>query len=340
MLIFDSDAHLGHHSIELDGGVMVASWETPKRVEFVRAALGVHHERRSPGELDMTLVARVHDADYVKFLATAWDRWIAQGETGAGAMGICWPARRMSGVAPTSLKGQLGYYSFAADCAIMPGTWDAAVASAAIASSAAGAVSNGAPAAFGLCRPPGHHASRDQFGGYCYLNNAAIAAERLLAGGASRVAIVDVDYHHGNGTQDIFYDRSDVVFCSIHADPLSDFPYHLGHADEHGRGPGEGFNMNRPMCRGTDFASWSLALTDCLSLVRSSSCDALVVSLGVDAFEHDPISHFRLSTGDFHTVGRMLASVGLPSVYVLEGGYAVEALGHNVVAVLNGHNSP
>jgi acetoin utilization deacetylase AcuC-like enzyme len=180
---------------------------------------------------------------------------------------------------------------------------------------------------------------RDQFGGYCYLNNAAVAAQRLRSRGAGRVAILDVDYHHGNGTQDIFYDRDDVLYCSIHCDPLAEFPFFFGHAEETGTGEGTGRNFNLPLPRGTRADAWFEALEHALEWIESSGCDHLVVSLGVDTFEADPISHFRLGRDAFAPMGERIAQLGLPTVFVLEGGYASDELGDNVVSVLTGFGS-
>jgi acetoin utilization deacetylase AcuC-like enzyme len=190
--------------------------------------------------------------------------------------------------------------------------------------------------AVALTRPPGHHAGADFFGGYCFLNNAALAAQALRDAGAARVAVVDVDYHHGNGTQSIFYDRSDVFTASIHGDPSSEYPFYLGYADETGHGPGQGFNLNLPLAPGTGFAAWRQALEQALAAVRSHGAQALVVPLGVDTFEGDPISTFTLRSADFLDIGRLLASLDLPTVFVMEGGYAVAEVGVNVVNVLEG----
>ena len=177
---------------------------------------------------------------------------------------------------------------------------------------------------------------RDQFGGYCYLNNAAVAAQLLRHAGHAQVALLDVDYHHGNGTQDIFYERSDVRVCNIHADPVEEFPYFLGHGDEHGEAEGAGHNLNLPLPRGTDAATWFAAVDRGIEWLHDTSPTALVVSLGLDTFEDDPISHFRLSRNDFVSLGARLATIALPTVLVLEGGYATAALGDNVIAVLDG----
>ena len=175
-----------------------------------------------------------------------------------------------------------------------------------------------------MCRPPGHHATTDQFGGYCYLNNAAIAAQRLLDGGASCVAILDVDYHHGNGTQAIFAERSDVLFISIHADPVFEFPWFTGHASEIGQGDGEYWNLNLPLPAGTTMQGWMAALDTALTRIADADVDALVVSLGVDTYEHDPLGTFIIGTTDFVEIGAAINATGLPTVVLQEGGYAVE----------------
>lgn len=333
-----SDEHRSHHSTELDRGRLVPSWERPERADRIREAIGAAQLGPivPPAALDPDLLRQVHDPDYVTFLEGAWDRWVAAGYDAPAAMGIAWPGRRLGRQRPRDLLGQLGYHSFAADCSIVAGTWEAAVSSAAIAQTAAHLVAEGDPAAFALCRPPGHHAMSDQFGGYCYLNNAAVAAQLLVEHGADRVAILDLDHHHGNGTQDIFFARADVSFCSIHADPLHRFPWFLGHADERGAGTGEGYSRNLPLPLGTAAPAWMEALDLGLSWLGAIGMDALVVSLGVDTFIDDPISEFALTTTDYPPVGRRLAAAGLPTVFVMEGGYATDALGPNVVGVLDG----
>jgi acetoin utilization deacetylase AcuC-like enzyme len=187
-----------------------------------------------------------------------------------------------------------------------------------------------------LCRPPGHHAGADYFGGYCYLNNAAIAAEAALANGRRRVAILDVDYHHGNGTQDIFYGRGDVAFASIHADPATDYPFFWGRPDETGEGEGEGANLNLPLSRGTTWPQYERALAGAMEWVAGLGPDFLIVSFGADTWGGDPISHFRLETTDYRSIGRRIASAGFPALLLMEGGYAVEALGANVAEFLSG----
>jgi len=187
-----------------------------------------------------------------------------------------------------------------------------------------------------LSRPPGHHAGSDFFGGYCFLNNAALAAQHLRDAGFYRVAILDIDYHHGNGTQSIFYERHDVLFTSIHGDPQTEYPFFLGYADETGAGNGAGFNHNLPLPRGTGFAAWRDALRHALQGISRFQAQALVVSLGLDTFEGDPISGFTLRSEDYLTVGEDLAAAGLPTAFVFEGGYAVAEVGVNAVNVLEG----
>ena len=217
------------------------------------------------------------------------------------------------------------------------GTWEAARASANVALTAQAAIRDGAREAFALCRPPGHHAATDMFGGYCFINNAAVVVQAFIDQGASRVALLDVDFHHGNGSQEIFYGRDDVMFLSLHGDPREAFPHFLGYADETGRGKGEGFNHNYPMMPGTSYATWSQALADACQKIGNFAPDALVVSLGVDTFEHDPISFFKLTSDDFKRYGSMIAELKLPTLFVMEGGYAVEEIGINAVNVLQGY---
>lgn len=342
MLIITSDVHRAHHCLELDGATLIRSWESPERADIVhRTLIGqARHRFDGPATFDVELAGEVHDPAYVAFLQSAWGRWLAaypdtDRETGA-AMGFAWTPARSRRRMPSTIDGLLGHYSFAADCSIVAGTWDAVSSSAAIAQTTARAVSAGEPYAFGLCRPPGHHATIDQFGGYCYLNNAAIAAQSLRNDGAGRVAVLDIDYHHGNGTQDIFWHRDDVLFGSIHADPTQEFPWSVGHADEIGAAAGSGWNRNRPLPWGTNIHPWLDALDDLTTWVTNAGCDALVLSVGLDTFVDDPISRFALHTGDYPIIGQRLRSLGLPTVLLLEGGYATDALGTNCAALLDG----
>lgn len=190
-----------------------------------------------------------------------------------------------------------------------------------------------------LTRPPGHHAGHDYFGGYCFLNNSALAAQTLREAGAKRVAVIDIDYHHGNGTQSIFYERSDVLTVSIHGDPKTEYPFYLGYSDEHGIGSGQGYNLNIPLPTGTEFHTWQAALRQGLNAISRYRAEALVVALGVDTFEGDPISQFRLASADYLKIGADIKHAGVPTVFVLEGGYAVAEVGVNVVNVLEGFSN-
>jgi acetoin utilization deacetylase AcuC-like enzyme len=221
---------------------------------------------------------------------------------------------------PRNIAAKLGLFAFDSGTPLMAGSWTAARRGAACAVAAAESVSNGGRSAFALTRPPGHHAGPDFMGGYCFLNNAAIAAQALRDGGCARVAILDIDYHHGNGTQTIFYERADVFTLSIHGDPNTEYPFLLGHADERGAGAGAGYNLNLPLPRGTGFAEWQTALNQALAAVTAYQPQALVIPMGLDTFEGDPISGFRLRSEDYTTVGHLLAELALPTIFTFEGG--------------------
>jgi acetoin utilization deacetylase AcuC-like enzyme len=335
--VFTEEHLLRNAKTELYGGRLVPPHECPERAEMVVErvrAVGLG-DVMAPSHFGLAPVHKVHDPGFVEFLKSAWSDWTAAGNLGE-AIPDCWPARRMSQRCPVGISGKLGYYAMAGETSISAGTWEAARAAADVAVTAASHVEKGARSAFALCRPPGHHAARDLYGGYCFLNNAAIAAQFMRGRGADRVAILDVDFHHGNGTQDIFYDRSDVLYVSLHGDPAHAFPYFSGYADETGAGAGTGFTMNLPLKPGTGFAAWSQALASALERIRAFAPDALVVSLGVDTFEHDPISFFRLKSEDFSTYGRMIGAGKWPTLFVFEGGYAVADVGVNAVNVLTG----
>ena len=335
--VYTEEHYLRNVKTELHDGALVTPFECPARVETILARLQTVGlgEVVAPKRFGLDPVARIHDPDFLEFLSTAWERWLADGHTGE-MIPTNWPARRMAQRAPDSIDGKLGYYAMAAETSIGDGTWAAALASADVALTAQAIVAGGERAAFALCRPPGHHATRDMFGGYCFLNNAAIAAQAFLDQGAARVAILDVDFHHGNGTQDIFYGRDDVFFASLHGAPQDAFPYFLGYAEETGAGKGEGHTLNLPMGPGTAYEVWGMALSRALERIHAYGPDALVVSLGVDTFKDDPISFFRLESDDFRRYGEAIARLARPTLFVMEGGYAVEAIGVNAVNVLEG----
>jgi len=328
---FDSRQLAHAPAQELHNGGFVAYAEHPGRAEAILAAIGPAEPAADHGE---AALLAAHSPDYLAFLRSAHADWRAAGRAGdAGA--YAWPVVRRRPLDLERIDARLGQHSFDASSPIAAGTWDSAYWSAQAALTALDAVLAGERAAFGLCRPPGHHCGADYLGGYCYLNNAAIAAEAATAAGR-RVAILDIDYHHGNGSQDIFYARGDVLFVSIHADPRTDYPFFWGHADERGEGEGEGATLNLPLPRGADLAAYAPALDRALEAVAGFGAALLVCSYGADTYEGDPISHFRLRTGDYPALGRRIAGLGLPSLVVMEGGYAIEALGANVSGFLSG----
>lgn len=280
-------------------------------------------------------ILRVHSADYVDFLRTAHAAWLDAGRSG-DAIGYTWPVVRRRDLALDRIDAKLGRYSYDAATPITADTWVSAYWSAQTALSAVGAVlDEGLPAAFALCRPPGHHSGRDYLGGYCYLNSAAIAAAEAAQRGR-RVAILDIDYHHGNGTQDIFYESGEVLFASIHADPASDYPFFWGHADERGSAAGEGKTLNLPLPRGTAIGSYLDALETACAAVAAHGTDLLVLSFGADTFVDDPISFFELREDNYAVIGSRIAELQVPTVIVMEGGYAIEALGRIVASLLSG----
>ncbi len=334
-----SPHHRGHHGhTELARGELLAGYESPIRAEhvrqaFERAQLGTLHE---PHDHGLAPILAIHHADYVSLLQTAWHEWRAIGRSGP-ALPMIWHAGLGLDIkASRHIDGRLGKHAIDAGSSIVEGTWNAVYWSAQCAIAAAAAVTQGAPSAFALCRPPGHHATASAMGGYCYLNNAAIAAQALRAAGQARVAVLDIDYHHGNGTQAIFWQREDVFFTSLHADPHDDYPYLSGHADEAGAGPGTGHTLNLPLPAGTTALSWLAAQEQALDAIIKRSCSALVVSLGVDTFERDPISRFALRSDDYLEIGARIRRAGLPTLFVFEGGYATDEVGLNAVNVLIG----
>lgn len=336
--IYSEDHRLHFPQAELSGGQFVTPYERPSRVEYVLNRL---RERKltdiaAPDAVDMASVRALLDPGYLTFLQTAWDEWKAEGMAGE-IIAANVPTRGMHmDRIPQNIDGKVGYYCHASETAITQGTWAAALASVACAQTAQRHVAAGADSAFALCRPPGHHATADQYGGYCFINNAAVVAQMFCTSGAKRVAILDIDFHHGNGTQSLFYNRPDVLFASLHGAPQETYPYYLGYADETGKGAGEGANLNYPMTAGTGYDVWAQALDDAIAKITAWGAEALVVSLGVDAYKDDPISFFKLDSDDFTDAGRRIGRMRLPTVFCMEGGYAIEAVGINTVNVLEG----
>ncbi len=286
-------------------------------------------------DFGMEPLGAVHAPAYLDFLARAHGDWVAAGRSG-DAIGYAFPVVGRRPLTLRRIDADLGAFGFDAATPIASGTWEAAYWGAQTALTALAAVQGGERAAFAFCRPPGHHAGADYMGGYCYLNNAAIVARAARDGGMARVAILDIDYHHGNGTQDIFLEDGSVFFASLHADPATDYPYFWGHADERGMGAGEGATLNLPLPRGTAVGPYLAALNTALEAISGFAPGLLVLSFGADTYEKDPISHFAIARADYGVIAARIAALGLPTVIVMEGGYAVADLAQNIEALLNG----
>jgi acetoin utilization deacetylase AcuC-like enzyme len=316
---------------ELHNGGWTPYNETPTRAESIYRAIGAAVSAQDWG---LEPLKAVHDAGYLEFLRTAYADWKCAGREG-DAIGYVWPIVGRRPLNLSRIDARLGYHSYDAGTPIAVHSWNAAYWSAQTALTALdGLLSDGRKAAFALCRPPGHHAGRDYLGGYCYLNNAAIAAKEAQRRGAGRVVILDIDYHHGNGTQDIFYDDPDIYFVSIHADPATDYPFYWGHGDERGAGAGEGATLNIPLPRGTGMGGYGPALQAALSAISDWNADCLILSFGADTYAGDPISFFALERRDFGDIGNQISALNLPTLIVMEGGYATDDLGKNVAAFL------
>jgi acetoin utilization deacetylase AcuC-like enzyme len=322
------------------GGRITEYFESPQRVEIILNALRSTGwaDVRTPDTTTLDPIAAVHDADYVAFIKEGYGEWLATNPTTReGSPPTYYPAyfsppRWRHKPSGPKQEGSYGYYTFDLTAPLVEGTYEAVVGSAQCAMTAANLILDGQPVAYALCRPPGHHAGRDFSGGYCYFNNTAIAARLLSAHGP--VAILDIDYHHGNGTQDIFWEDDQVLTISIHCDPRVDFPYFTGYADEIGAGAGWGHNLNLPLLPKTDGSAYLAALDTAIDCLNAFQPWALVVAAGFDTFGGDPISKFALTTADYGSIAQRIRSIGIPAVIVQEGGYNTEALGRNAVAFL------
>lgn len=330
---FFAPAQLGHAPArELHNGGFTAYAEVPARAAAILAAIGGGEQPSDRGEAP---ILAVHAPGYVAFLKDAAALWQAAGRTG-DAMPYAFPVVGRRPLALSRIDALLGAYAFDATTPITPDTWTSVYWATQTALAATAAVLDGERSAFALCRPPGHHAGADYFGGYCHLNHAAVAAQFGRDAGAARVAILDIDYHHGNGTQDIFWARGDVFYASVHADPAADYPFYWGHADEVGEGEGRGATLNLPLPHGTTLDPFRRAQGQALDAVARFAPDLLVVSFGADTWDGDPISHFALRTADYAVLARDIAACDWPTVICMEGGYAVDALGANVASFLSG----
>ena len=319
----------------LSSGAPQPNPEQPERAERLLAgARAAGCEIVRSREHGLGPIAAVHTPEDLEFLENIYPRWQRIDGASEEVIPNIHPLAR-DGRYPASAVGQAGYHMADTSCPISAETWESACWSAWSAVDAADAVLAGERTAYALCRPPGHHAFADVAGGFCFINNSAVAAQRLLSK-SDRVAILDVDLHHGNGTQGIFYARSDVLTVSIHADPVRFYPFFWGHADERGDGPGLGYNLNLPLPRKTGDDGFLTALDAGLSRIRSYAPDALVVALGLDAFEGDPFGGLSVSTDGFSRIAETIAGLRLPTVIVQEGGYLCDELGANLTSFLGG----
>lgn len=342
MKIFYSETHSKHQPpFEVfDGGKRVPYLENADRMERILTALEKTDwaELTPPADFGLDPILAVHDGDYLAFLESAWREWLILDPTVAASpdQHIFLPAtfalRRKPSHIPSKLLGKAGYYIMDLSACIVAGTYEAVLSSANCALSAAKSVVSEQSSAFALCRPPGHHAGKDYAAGYCFVNNSSVAANWLSSKG--RVAVLDIDYHAGNGTQDIFYERNDVLTISIHGDPDFEYPHFIGYADETGTGAGLGFHRNFPLPKGTGDMEYLSALDEALKLIRDFAPNYLVVPTGMDTFDGDPLGKFKVTRAGFAEIGKRIAALGLPTTIIMEGGYANAALGENIVTLL------
>lgn len=331
-----SDKHSSHDpQFFLVRGQVKRTTEQPERA--VRLLKGLHdgnHTIIAPTDFGQGPRARVHSAEYLRFLEEGWEEWTKLADYGDEMIANFHP-NRVAGAYPTHIIGKLGWHTADTACPIGPGTYAGACASTDVAATAAQMVLDGEDAVYALCRPPGHHAYRDMAGGFCFMNNSAIAAEHLRQK-HERVVILDVDVHHGNGTQGIFYERPDVLTVSIHADPVGYYPFVWGYAHERGEGNGLGANLNIPLPHGTGDDGYIEAMKIAAKTIKAFAPTALVVALGLDASEKDPLAALKVTTAGFARIGAELARLGLPTVLVQEGGYLSDILGANLTSTLKG----
>lgn len=343
MKIFYSETHRKHHPpFEVfEGGKRAPYLENPDRMDQILKSLNDLEwaDFSQPLDFGLAPILEIHDADYINFLASCWDLWLDSDPEAAASpethafLPATFALRRPARV-PSTLLGKAGYYMMDLSAPIMAGTYPAALSSANCALSAADFVLQNKANTFGLCRPPGHHAGKDYAGGYCFINNAAVAANYLSKYG--RVALLDIDYHAGNGTQDIFYERSDVLTISIHGDPDFEYPHFIGYADESGKGNGLGFHRNFPLGKGTGDEEYLSALDEAVDLIRRFKPEYLILSAGMDTFEGDPLGSFKVTRNGFAEIGKRINGLGIPTAIIMEGGYANASLGENVLTLLDG----
>jgi acetoin utilization deacetylase AcuC-like enzyme len=337
--VFDAAQRLHAPTTFIVSGRMQPIPEKPERIDMLLQGVNaLGGPVVAPPAIGMETIGLVHEQRYLTFLETLLERWAhipdasdiplpntyAMGRSSLAPVGY-----------PESVVGQAGYHLGDGACPVTPTTLQSAKASAASAVHGAQLLLGGEKQVYALCRPPGHHAASDVAAGFCYFNNAAIAAEILTRAG-KRVAILDIDVHHGNGTEAIFYDRADVLTVSIHAHPKRFYPFFWGYEDETGRGAGEGFNLNLPMERGTVIKDYCTNLAIALQLVTDFGADTLVLAAGLDIAVDDPFKGFAIATPEFAVIGKMIAQLKLPTLIVQEGGYPSPSLGLNLTSLLQG----
>ena len=346
MRVVYSPLHLGHEiRLQTVLGVQVPANEVADRAERIRATLEADggFEVIAPTEHGDAPITAVHDPGLLRFLRDAWPEALRVGHpydfltpemiaSGALTEGMSRQYRRET----LRIEGRAGFWALDTSTPIVAGTDAAARAAVDVALTAADLVLAGEGAAYGLCRPPGHHAARSMYGGFCYLNNAAIAAQAIAERTGEHVSILDVDFHHGNGTQQIFWRRGDVLYVSLHAHPDREYPYVLGWPDETGEGQGAGANLNIPLPAGLSDDGYLEALDRGLDRIAGEPGSVMVVSLGFDTYGQDPIGDLALTTRVYHEAGRRAAALGKRLVILQEGGYYLPALGENARAWLRG----
>jgi len=323
----------------LQRGQVRPNYEVPARAAALEAALArLGLEPAAPPLATRAALETVHAAAYLDFLAGAVAAWTALAEPGPELVPNIHPSPEMlatGGRISEHVIARLGWYTADAACPIGPGTWDAALGAAGCALAAAAEAAAG-QSAYALCRPPGHHAYAARAGGHCYLNNAALAVEALRRGGAAKVAVLDIDSHHGNGTQGIFWERGDVLTVSVHGDPRRYYPWYVGYADERGAGAGAGCNLNLPLAFGTGDEGWLAAIAEGIAAIRGFGAEALVVSLGFDASKDEPLNALAVTEEGFARAGAAIAALGLPAAIIQEGGYNTEVIGTLLERFLQG----
>ena len=331
MKTFAHPAQAGHTpSFFLQRGRVRQNFEIPARAAALDAALHrMGLAPAAPPPLAPGALESVHRPDYLDFLATATEAWAKLPDPGPEVVANIHPAPEMlaQGAHPgANIIARTGWYTADTACPIGPGSWEAIQGAAACALAAAAEAAKGGTA-YALCRPPGHHAYAARAGGHCYVNNAALAAQALRDAGAARVAVLDIDSHHGNGTQGIFWDRGDVLTISIHGDPNNYYPWFVGRTAERGAGAGDGRNMNLPLAFGTPDEGWLDALRYALAPIRDFKADALVVALGFDASQDEPLGALAVTEDGFARAAQMIGALKLPTAITQEGGYNVDVIG-------------